>query len=373
MSNRLKAGLTAFIGLDWWLLAAVFLLALFGLAALYSIGLGRPDSLFLDFKKQIIFLIAGLVLMFLAAGVNYNFYRLNSRLFYLVPLLLLVGVLFFGVTVRGTRGWFSLLGFSFQPVELMKLGVILSLAVLASREARSFKTLGFFVSSLFLVLLPSVFVIFQPDLGSALLLCLIWLAVLLVAGARKKYLVLLFFVLCSLLFVSWLFLFKDYQKERFLTFVDPARDSLGRGYNVTQAVIAVGSGQVFGRGLGYGSQSQLRFLPETQTDFIFAVVAEELGLVGASLVLLAYLFLFYRLIKIALTARDDFALFAVVGILGLFFTQFFINVGMNIGLLPVTGITLPFMSAGGSSLTVNFVLIGIAQSIAKNRQKAGGA
>ncbi|MEK7508235.1 MAG: rod shape-determining protein RodA [Patescibacteria group bacterium] len=369
MPKGLKSITSAFAGMDWWLLAAVFLLTLFGLAALYSIGLGRPDSLFLEFKKQIIFLIVGLGLMFLAASFNYNFYRLNSRLFYVIPLLLIIGVLFFGVTVRGTRGWFSLLGFSFQPVELMKLGVILGLAVLAAREARSFKTLGFFVSSLFLVVLPSVFVIFQPDLGSALLLCSIWLAVLLVAGTQKKYLLALVLFLAGAILFSWLFLFKDYQKERFLTFVDPARDPLDRGYNVTQAVIAVGSGQVFGRGLGYGSQSQLRFLPETQTDFIFAVIAEELGLVGSSFVLLVFLFLFYRLIKIALTARDDFALFTAMGILGLFFSQFIINVGMNIGLLPVTGITLPFMSAGGSSLTVNFVLIGIAQSIAKNRQK----
>lgn len=363
--RRLNNLFSSFQGFDWWLAAAVFLLSLFGLAAIYSVGLGRPDNHFLDFKKQIIFLIVGLGLMILASRFSYTFYRAASRSFYAFCFLLLLGVLFFGATIRGTKGWFNWGELSFQPVELMKIGLILLLAFFASRRARSFQTLNFFAGSAFYALAPIILIIFQPDFGSALLLILIWFSLVLVAGTKKRYLLILFFVLCSLFLVSWFFLFKDYQKERFLTFLDPNRDPLGRGYNITQSIIAVGSGEFWGRGLGFGSQSQLRFLPETQTDFIFAVVAEEMGFIGTSLIIILFALLFWRLIKLARASRDDFALFTALGILAIFFWQFFINICVNIGLLPVTGITLPFMSAGGSSLIVNFLLIGLAQSLAR--------
>lgn len=368
LPKRLNNLLIAVRGFDWWLMAAVFLLTIFGLLALYSLGLARPDSNFLDFKKQMVFLVIGLVVMVYAGSADYVTYRLSSRLWYVLSLVLLAGLFFFGSNVRGTRGWYVLANFSFQPVELMKVGVILILAALAAREARSFKTWGFFLKSVGLVLFPVVLTVLQPDLGSALLLMSIWFVVTLVAGARKRYWLILILALGALMMLAWSFFLKDYQKERFLTFVDPGRDPLGRGYNITQSVIAVGSGQILGRGVGFGSQSQLRFLPETQTDFIFAVLAEELGLFGVLLVLALFSLMFFRLLKIGFTARDDFALFAVLGMTGLFFFQFFVNVGMNIGLLPVTGITLPFMSAGGSSLIVNYFLIGIAQSIARSRQ-----
>lgn len=371
MPKRFANLFVSFKGFDWWLAAAVFLLTLFGLAAIYSIGLGRPESNFIDFKKQTVFFVIGLFLMLAASRFNYVLYRSVSRPFYLFSLLLLVGVLLFGTTVRGTQGWFVLLGISVQPVELMKLGLILLLAVFAARQARAFQTIGFFFGSLFLMIVPVILVLLQPDFGSALLLFLIWLSLMFIAGARKSYLLILFLVLCSLFLVGWLGFFKDYQKERFLTFFDPQRDPLGRGYNIAQSIIAVGSGQWFGRGLGFGSQSQLRFLPETQSDFIFAVISEEMGLVGAALVVALFALLFYRLSKIALTAKDDFCLFTVLGVLSFFVLQFVINIGMNLGLLPVTGVTLPFLSAGGSSLIVNFLLVGMVQAMAKVRRVEG--
>ncbi len=357
----------AWRGFDWWLAAAVFLLTLFGLAALYSIGLGRPDTQFLDFKKQAVFFFIGLILMLGASRFNYVFYRSVSRPFYVFCLFLLLAVLFFGTTIRGTRGWFAIGSFSFQPVELAKIGLILILALFASRRRREFKTIGFFVGSGILTLASALLVILQPDFGSALLFLLIWLSVILMAGIRWRHLVVLFLVFCTLFSVGWFGFFKDYQKERFLTFFNSGHDPLGRGYNITQSIIAVGSGQFFGRGLGYGSQSQLRFLPEAHTDFIFAVIAEEMGFLGASLVLALFTLLFYRLFKIARQAKDDFGLFTVLGALILFVWQFLVNVGMNIGLLPVTGLTLPFLSAGGSSLLANFLLIGIVQSVARAR------
>lgn len=359
----------SFRNFDWWLTAAIFVLTAFGLSALYSIGLGRPDSVFLDFKKQMVFFIIGAFLMFFVGRFNYVFFRSLSRPLYILNLLLLLAVLFFGVTVRGTRGWFSLFGLSFQPVELMKLSLILLLALFIARRTDRFKSFEFFLGSAILTAAPVILVILQPDFGSTLLLIATWLALILAAGARRSYLLILLFTLGALFFISWFGSFKDYQKERFLTFLDPARDPLYRGYNITQSIIAVGSGQWLGRGLGYGSQSQLRFLPEAQTDFIFAVVAEELGFVGAGLVVALFLLLFYRLLKIAASSRDDFCLFTVLGVLALFVLQFAINIGMNIGLLPVTGITLPFLSAGGSSLIVNFLLIGIVQAMAKTRRE----
>ncbi len=356
---------------DWWLAAAVFVLTAFGLSALYSIGLGRPDSVFLDFKKQVVFFAVGLFLVFFVGRFNYMFFRSLSRPLYIFNIFLLLAVLFWGVTVRGTRGWFSIFGVSFQPVELMKLSLILLLAFFIARRTDRFKSLEFFLGSAILALAPVILVILQPDFGSALLLFATWLVLIIAAGARRGYLFILFFTLVVLFFISWFGFFKDYQKERFLTFIDPSRDPLRRGYNITQSIIAVGSGQWLGRGLGYGSQSQLRFLPEAQTDFIFAVIGEELGFVGAGIVVILFLLLFYRLLKIAASSRDDFCLFTVVGVLAIFVLQFSVNVGMNIGLLPVTGITLPFLSAGGSSLIVNFLLIGIVQSVARAKRVDG--
>lgn len=355
-------------GFDWWLTAVVFLLSVFGLVALYSLSLGRADGQFNEFKKQIVFFSVGLALMFFLSRANYIIFRLSSRAAYLFTLILGIGVLFFGSTVRGTRGWYVIANTSFQPVELMKIGVILILAALASREARSFKTSGFFLRSAIMVALPAILVMAQPDFGSALLLMAIWAVVAIMAGVRWRFWLFLILAIVGMSCVAWFGLFHDYQKERLLTFFDSERDPLGRGYNVTQAVVAIGSGGILGRGVGYGSQSQLRFLPETQTDFIFAVVAEELGLIGVAMILVLYGLLFLRLLQLALSIRDDFSLFLIIGTSGLFFTQFFINVGMNIGLLPVTGITLPFMSAGGSSLIANYLLIGMVQAVARARQ-----
>lgn len=352
---------------DWWLLAAVFLLSLFSLAALYSVGLGRPDSDFIDFKKQLVFLLIGLGLALFVGRMNFSFFRVYAKPFYFFCLLLLVGVLIFGRVIHGTKGWFIVGNFSFQPVELAKVAVILVLALYASQKARSFKTAGFFIGTIFLVALPILLILLQPDMGSSLIIGGIWLMVILMAGARKRYLLGFLAVLLMGFVFAWFFLFKDYQKERFLTFIEPSRDPYGRGYNVIQSIIAVGSGEFLGRGLGFGSQSQLRFLPENQTDFIFAVIGEELGFLGVIFVLILYSILFHRLLIIALNASDDFVLFSALGILALFFTHFLINVGMNIGIMPVTGITLPFLSAGGSSLLVNFLLIGMAESLARAR------
>jgi rod shape determining protein RodA len=192
----------------------------------------------------------------------------------------------------------------------------------------------------------------------------LWFGMLFLIGVKKSHLLIILLIISLLLVGAWFFAFKDYQKARIISFLNPSSDPLGRGYNILQSKIAVGAGGLFGRGLGFGSQSQLKFIPESQTDFIFAVIAEELGFVGIFLVLGIFGIFFWRAIKIAKKVRDDFASFLILGISVLFLIQIFINVGMNIGLVPVAGIGLPFLSYGGSSLVVNLAMVGIIESIA---------
>ncbi|TAN33243.1 rod shape-determining protein RodA [Patescibacteria group bacterium] len=350
---------------DWKLLAAVFLLIGMGLAAIYSVDLSRGSEL-VYFKKQVI--AAGLGAIFLvAAGLTQSsFWRFAAKWLYLGSLLSLAAVLLFGSTIHGTRGWFSAFGFSFQPVEFAKIALILLLSYIIYKFGRKFERPLFFFGTGAVTLLMLGLVLLQPDLGSAFLLGLVWLGLVWLAGARRIFILLLLLTVILLGVGSWYLALKDYQKERLITFVDPGRDQLNAGYNITQSVIAVGAGKWYGRGLGFGSQSQLRFLPEAQTDFIFSVIGEELGFAGAAVMLALFAVVFWRLLVFIRSAKDDFAASASAGALVLFLTQFFTNVGANIGLVPITGVTLPFISYGGSSLAMNLALVGILQSLAQS-------
>lgn len=203
----------------------------------------------------------------------------------------------------------------------------------------------------------------QPDFGSAMIIFLLWFTLLIIVGTRKSFIFLMVISLILSFTFAWFFMFKDYQKHRILTFVNPANDPLGRGYNLTQSKIAAGSGKLFGKGLGFGSQTQLKFLPESQTDFIFAVICEELGFVGAIIVLSLLFVVLYRILRIAYEAKDDFSLVICLGIFIIIFLHSIINIGMNIGLAPVMGISLPFVSYGGSFLVVCLFMIGLVQSV----------
>lgn len=349
---------------DWVLLGITSLLTSIGFAAIYSVDLSRGGSDLSYVPVQAIALGIGLVLCFAAARTHMNVYRLNGQWIYLFGLLLLIGVLIFGVSIRGTRGWFRIAGFSFQPAEFAKIALVLGLGWLIARYGRQFKQLRFVVASGLVTALPVGLIFLQPDLGSALVLVLTWGGLLLMTGVRLKHLIVLALSGLTVAICAWLFLLQPYQKDRIATFLNPAADPLGAGYNVTQSIIAIGSGQFSGRGLGFGSQSQLRFLPEAQTDFIFSVVAEELGFIGAFVLISLFFALLVRLVHIARNSTSEFGSYVSIGIAFLFFVQFIFNVGGTLGLLPITGVTLPFVSYGGSSLIINFVLIGIAESIA---------
>ncbi len=354
---------------DWLLAGAAFILVAFGVSAIYSVALSTEQGDFGNLEKQLIALVIGIVLLLVFATSNYKLFRNWTLILYGVGNTLLLGVLIFGHAIRGTTGWyvFSVSQhtlFSFQPVEFMKIVLILTLAKYFSEKARrSFGWRELLVSGL-LTLIPSIFIMLQPDFGSALLLFGTWGIMSFFAGLKWRHAL----VMGALGFFSslfaWFVLFAEYQKERILIFLDPSRDPLGRGYNVAQAIIAVGSGKVFGRGLGFGSQSQLKFLPESQTDFIFAVIAEELGFVGVLFILIAFGLIFFRLIKLIKLCHDNYTTYLLIGVGSVFFLQFFVNIGMNLGLLPVTGIGLPLVSYGGSSLLMSLSLIGLVQSIA---------
>jgi len=351
---------------DWTLLITVLLLVATGLAAIYSVDLSRGGQL-VFFKKQLLAAAIGLGLLFAASLTQYTFFRSYAKFFYLFSLLLLVAVFFVGTSIRGAKSWFVFGNFSFQPLEFAKIGVIFILAYIVHNFGRRFERPLFFVGTGVCVGLVMLAIIMERDLGSSIIIGLIWLGVMLLVGARPTHL--LTFLAGGLVFavIAWFFLLHSYQRDRILTFVHPERDSLGSGYNATQAIIAVGAGKWFGRGLGFGSQSQLRFLPEAQTDFIFSVIAEELGLAGVAALVILFSIMLWRLTTIARKGSDDFATVTVSGIAILFFTQFFVNVSANIGLLPITGVTLPFVSYGGSSLVINLFLIGVAESMIEKR------
>ncbi len=248
-------------------------------------------------------------------------------------------------------------------MEFAKIALIITLARYFSQHAGEFYMLKHIMISGLLAAIFVGLVMLQPDLGSSLVLLGIWLVMLLFTGIRRKHFLWLAASFVILVLVSWFFLFKPYQQSRILTFFDPGRDPQGSGYNVIQSIIAVGSGNFFGRGLALGPQSSLRFLPEPGTDFIFAVIAEDLGLLGITIVLGLFAFIFYRLFLVMRKAPDDFCAYMILGICGMLLVQIFINVGMNMGIAPVTGIPLPLVSAGGSSLWSVMIALGIAQSI----------
>ncbi len=337
------------------------LLVLAGMAVMYSIA-ATSGSMAL-FYRQSLFVLFGIILFVLFSSYNYHNLSKWHRLAYVAVNLCLVLVLILGRDIRGSNRWIDLGFFNFQPAEFAKLVIIIGLArwlYLKRGQINNWKNI---LLSFVYVLIPGVLILREPDLGSTIILFGVWFGVILVSPMKKKFLIGL--ILVALLFggLSWKFFLHDYQRRRIEVFLDPALDPRGKGYNVRQAIIAVGSGHITGRGFGQGLQSTLRFLPERQTDFVFASTSEEIGFFGSSAIILLYGFLMLRLLMVVRMARDDFSMYVSAGVLCMIFGQTLVNIGMNIGLMPVTGIPLPFISHGGSSLMVMMISMGIVQNI----------
>ncbi|PJE57771.1 MAG: rod shape-determining protein RodA [Candidatus Portnoybacteria bacterium CG10_big_fil_rev_8_21_14_0_10_38_18] len=350
--------------LDWGVVASVIILCGIGLLSIYS-TVYTPNSIY--FYKQLIFVISGFFLMLVFAFLDYRIFRSHPfflLILYVVSVLLLAAVLLFGKQVRGATSWFGLGPLNFEPVEFAKLIFILILAEYFSlRHIELYRIRHIIVSGIYM-LIPVALVFFQPDLGSAMVLVFLWLGVMIIAGIKLRQLLILFLIGAIIFVIAWFAVLKTYQKERIISFINPYFDPLGSGYHRIQSVIAIGAGQVWGRGLGHGSQSQLNFLPDRYTDFIFASVAEEMGFVGMFMIIGFYFLLFFRIIKIALSATNNFARLFCVGAAIVFLFHVAVNVGMNLGILPIAGISLSFVSYGGSNLLISFITIGIVQSIA---------
>lgn len=281
---------------------------------------------------------------------------------YFLTLIVLAGVLIFGTTVRGTSGWIGFGLFRIQPVEAAKIALIIFMASFISQKRTEFGEVGRIMVSSILIGLMIFLVAKQPDFGSAMVLTGVWIGMLLVSGMSRKLVATLFFMGIIVSVFGW-FQLADYQKARIYAFIDPMADAKGGGYNVIQSMVAVGSGGIFGKGIGHGSQSQLNFLPEKHTDFIFASISEELGFVGSLVVIMLFFVMFYRIRCIAKKAPDNFGYLVAIGILLMLFLQTLENAGMNMGIMPVTGIPLPFLSYGGSSLIAVLAAIGIVNNI----------
>ncbi len=337
---------------DWTFLLPVLALATVSLATLFSISTAY-------FFSQLLYVGISIVAFFLFSNSQAKVLQLYSVPMYVLSVLILAFVLFLGFESRGAVRWIDIFGFRIQFSEILKPFLLVCFSwFLAKGGGRS---LRLFIKVLVLLFPISLLIFFQPDLGSALIYVGVAVATLFLFGFPKRWFVIGLSVFLVSLPVFWQFL-HEYQKDRVTTFFRPETDPLGTSYNAMQSLIAVGSGGLFGKGFGQGTQSILRFLPERHTDFIFATIVESFGLLGGIFVLFCFAFLLYKIILLYYEVDDAFEKVFCIGSFLLFLIQFFVNVGMNIGLMPIVGVTLPFVSYGGSSLLSSFIILGILSS-----------
>ncbi|MFZ2803951.1 MAG: FtsW/RodA/SpoVE family cell cycle protein [Patescibacteria group bacterium] len=348
---------------DWSLLVAATALSAIGLLAIYGINISQGGDLF-QFKKQLVGVIVGLVIALGFALVDYRHLRTLSIPLFIVGTMFLVAVLFLGATTNNAGRWFVVGSLSFQPVEIAKILLAIFLAAYLARYVHRRIEWVPFLGSLVAMGFYMGLVLLQPDFGSAMVFVALWGAIVLFCGLPKHAWWIMLVTLLAAGALVWTVGLKPYQRDRITSFIHPSADPYGAAYNVAQARIAIGSGGWFGKGIGEGSQARLKFLPESSTDFMFAVLGEELGFVGLAVVLGLFGFLLYRYIRIAMESGDPFAGILLIGFSAVILFHVVINAGMNLGLLPVTGIPLPFASAAASSLVSLFITVGIAESIA---------
>ena len=357
-----------FFNFDWVLLTLIMIISFIGLFNIYSAGYSLDDfkqeTLYI---KQFQWIITGLVLMAITICIDYRFICRFAYIIYAASIFLLIIVALYGYATHGSQRWIVIGGFFLQPSELVKLSMIIALAKYFDDHSmdKSYSLRELFIPFL-IVMIPFLLILKQPDLGTALSLIILFFSITFFVGIKWRS----FFIAAAsaiiLTPIGW-FLLKDYQKERILTFFDPERDPLGSGYHIIQSIIAVGSGGILGKGYLRGTQTQLKFLPVQQTDFVFSVFAEEWGFLGGLILMSLFLSLILWCLKIALHARDLLGMLLSFGITMLLFWEVFINIGMVLGVLPVVGIPLPFFSYGGSSMVMLMTAIGLVMNISMRR------
>ncbi len=357
-------GLLKVFHIDWVMFVSAFLISIAGLITMNSFT-GENSY----FEKQTIWISVSVAVFFFVSLFDFRFLRRTAVVvsIFALSLITLGSLLVLGSVAKGAKSWFNFGFFSFQPSDLVKFALIIFLAKYFSRRHMEISNIRHIIVSGAYVLIVFFMVLRQPDFGSAMIIFLLWLGMVLVSGISKKHLLIVFLIGAVSFGGLWFYVFKDYQKKRIVTFIYPLSDIRGAGYNAYQSTIAVGSGRLSGKGIGYGTQSKLKFLPEYQTDFIFAAYAEEWGFFGVILLFSLYAILIWRIILNAYHGATNFEILYGIGLSILFMSHFAINVGMNIGLLPVTGITLPFMSYGGTHLLSGFIGLGILMGMRRYR------
>ncbi len=395
---------------DFGLLLPVLILFFIWLAAIYSSTYKHPSAQG-NFNRQIVWGIAAVIIFFVVYSLPTNTFKQISIPAYLVTILLLIVVLLIGRKVSGAKAWLSIGGFGFQPSEFAKIGTILAMAKFLSKKTVDIETLKDLSIALVIGTFPVLLILMEPDMGTAMvflsfiLILIFWkgisvfamfvvlspafIAVSSLFGPYYFYGALVLVTIILIVFRKNLFLsgsifalnlasgfFTEYvyralsphQHKRIQAFIDPMSDPLGSGYNTIQAKVAIGSGGLFGKGFLAGNQTQLQFIPEQWTDFIYCVIGEEFGFIGSIIVIGLFVYLFFRILNIASSSKDEFLSLTAIGILAVFFTHFIINIGMVVGIMPVIGLPLPYVSYGGSSLIANMIMLGIVANIYRTRK-----
>ena len=354
---------------EWWILILAILLSIVGLVALYSATYSNNNG---ELNKQMIWLGVSIVVMIITALIDYKILVKISPILYGLSLILLIAVLFTRA-INGARSWFVIGGFSLQPGEIAKITVVLFLAYVATRvqlngkeEINKIWKLAMVVA---VVALPVFLIILEPDFGTAMAYVLMLIVVLFIAGINKKYIIFAAIVIAVGTPLVYNFVLPAHAKTRIDVFLNPESDPKGSGYNVLQSKLAIGAGELKGMGLLNGNQTQLGYLSPKTTDFIFSVIGEEMGFIVSASVVIMYVFLVTKILYVAKTARDDYGSYIAAGIAGIFLFHMTENIGMTMGLLPITGVPLPFVSYGGSSLLTSFICIGLILNISGNRKK----
>jgi len=355
---------------DWILLASVVILLIIGVIGIYSAGY-NTDINKDEYIKQMIWIGISFVLIIILWTVDYNIFDIGGYILYIINFILLIAVLFMP-SLMGASSWFNLGGFLYQPSEPMKIGVILCAAKFLSMYKNSInktnKTNIIFVIAISLIyILPIGLILLQPDFGTAMAFVMIVVFMLFKSGIKYRYIFIGILLVIIMIPLVYFFVLNENQQQRILVFLNPDLDPLGSGYNAIQSQIAVGSGMLTGNGLLQGAQTQYGYLPIKSTDFIFSVLSEEFGFILSTVIVIIYAILIIRIILISKNAKDEFASLAAIGIAGMFSFHFIENIGMTIGLLPITGVPLPFLSYGGSSMITNMIAIAIVLNISARK------
>jgi rod shape determining protein RodA len=353
--------------LDWTLFLATLPILAAGLVTMNSFTGENHFS-----EKQFVWILVSLVVFFTFSFIDFRFLRRTGVLvgLFLFSCLLLISLFAVGHVSRGAKSWFNFAGLSFEPADPIKIILILILAKYFSRRHVEIAYIRHILVSGLYALIIFLLIVIQPDFGSAIIIFLIWLGMVLVSGISKKHLLTVFLIGAVVFFGLWHFAFKPYQKDRIINFIHPVTHISTSGYNAYQSTVTVGSGQLIGKGIGYGTQSRLNFLPEYQTDFIFAAFAEEWGFIGVLILFLLYGIVIWRILFNALRGATNFEILFGMGLSIYFMSHIIINMGMNMGLLPVTGVTLPFMSYGGSHLLTEYIGLGILMGMRRYARAA---